>query len=236
MNQPTDQTAPQDKGIGCLAKGCLTSSGLILFLVIAFLGGTYWAIHHLRQTYSATEPLEMPQSTSELTASEAAPMPSASGAASGSTPVQVPVTKRWKDFEKADEKHEEGNISLSAGDINALLDAGKNTRGKAFVTISNNVGHVRVSIPLNKVFMMEGRYLNGEATVEASPDGNPMSARISNIVINNQPVADSFLDRRLFGWSSIRAYINEWLSKEQVSSFKIENDRVIGQKSGSGSF
>ncbi|MDQ2659723.1 MAG: hypothetical protein M3Y03_04810, partial [Verrucomicrobiota bacterium] len=90
--------------------------------------------------------------------------------------------------------------------------------------------------PLNKVFLMEGRYLNGEATVEAAPDGNPSGARISNIVINNQPVSDSFLDRRLFALSPIRSYINEWLSKEQVSSFKIENDRVIGQKSGRANF
>ena len=62
---------PQEKGMGCLGKGCLTGVGLVVFLAVAFVGGSYWAVHHLRQTYSAPEPLTLPEvSESELVASE----------------------------------------------------------------------------------------------------------------------------------------------------------------------
>jgi hypothetical protein len=228
-----DTTQPQDRGgLGCLGKGCLTGVGLVIFLAIAFVAGTYWALHHLRQKYSAPEPL--PLAESELVASEEiAPTPPAPAVP---TPKVVPPEKRWKSFEKAKDRNENANIVLTASEINALLNASSKTRGKGSVSIENNIGHLRVSIPLKKVFMMEGRYLNGEATVEPSPDGNPFSARITNIILNNQPVPDSVLDRRLFGWSSMRMQINKWLSDERITSFKIEDNRVIGEKQGGGGF
>ena len=229
---------PQEKGIGCLGKGCLTGVGLVVFLAIAFVGGSYWAVHHLRQTYSAPEPIALPEvSESDLVASEGttAPVPPAAVPTVAPPPV-VPVQKRWKAFEKAKDRNENANIVLTAPEINALLSANKKTRGKGYVSIENNVGHISVSIPLDKVFMMGGRYLNGEATVEPSPDGNPMSARITNITLNNQPVPDSVLDRRLFGWSSMRMQINKWLSDERITYFKIEDNRVIGEKQGGGGF
>jgi hypothetical protein len=225
---------PQEKGMGCLGKGCLTGVGLIVFLAIAFVGGSYWAVHHLRQKYSASEPLALPEvSESELASSEGtvAPPVSTMGV---QKPVESPIQKRWKAFEKAKDRNENANIVLTASEINALLSASSKTRGKGSVSIENNVAHLRVSIPLKKVFMMEGRYLNGEATVEPSPDGNPTSARITNIVLNNEPVSDSVLDRRLFGWSSMRMQINKWLSDERITSFKIEDNKVIGQKQGGG--
>ncbi|MGI9089253.1 MAG: hypothetical protein ACR2HH_16180 [Chthoniobacterales bacterium] len=233
MNETTNPP-PQDRGLGCIGKGCLTFVGLIAFLCLAFVGGGYWALHHLRQKYSATEPLVLSAETNETEITSSAP--EATPVSSAPTPPPVAVEKRWKAFEKADERDENANIALSAGEINALLNANKNTRGKAFVSIENDVGHVRVSIPLDKVFLMGGRYLNGEATVEASPDGNPAAARITNIVFKGERVPDSILDQRLFGWKSIRTYINDWLAHEQVTSFKIQNNRVLGQKNGRGNF
>ncbi|HEY0725487.1 MAG TPA: hypothetical protein VGD41_16115 [Pyrinomonadaceae bacterium] len=243
MNPVNTPPPPEKGGLGCLGKGCLTGVGLVIFLAIAFVGGTYWAVHHLRQKYSASEPLTLPEvSESDLVASEptAVPVPAAPASAptAPTAPPQapVPIQKRWKTFEKAKNRNENANIVLTASEINALLSANNKTRGKGFVWIENNLGHIRVSIPLNKVYLMEGRYLTGEATVEPSPDGNPMSARITNIVINGEPVPDSVLDRRLFGWSSMRMQINKWLSDERITSFRIEDNRVIGQKQGGGSF
>jgi hypothetical protein len=226
---------PQEKGMGCVGKGCLLGVGLVLFLAIAFVGGSYWAVHHLRQTYSASEPLALPEvSESELVASEGTTAPGAP-ATVPPAPV-VPLQKRWKTFEKAKNHNEDANIILTAGEINALLSANPKTRGKGFVSIENNVGHIRVSIPLDKVFLMGGRYLNGEATVEASPDGNLAGGRITNIVLNNQPVPDSVLDRRLFGWSSMRMEIEKWLRAERITSVRIEDNRVFAVKQGGGSF
>ena len=76
---------------------------------------------------------------------------------------------------------------------------------------------------------MNGRYLNGEATVEASSDGDPDKARITNITLGNQAVPDSVLDQRLLGWSSMRGLIREWLEDKNIAVFKIENGQVIGE-------
>jgi len=238
MNPATTPPPPQKGGLGCLGRGCLTGVGLVIFLAIAFVGGTYWAVLHLRDKYSAPEPLELPEvSESDLVANEPAAVPAPAPLPDATVaPTPVPLQKRWKTFEKAKKQNENANIILTAGEINALLSANPKTRGRGFVWIENDVGHVRFSVPLDKVYTMAGRYLNGEATVEPSSDGNPMSARITNIIINGEPVSDSVLDRRLFGWSSMRMEINKWLAQERITSFTIENNRVVGQKQGGGGF
>ncbi len=98
--------------------------------------------------------------------------------------------------------------------------------------MENNAARVRVSVPLDGMFMMDGRYLNGEATVEPSADGDPRKARISNVVMGNQAVPESVLDRRLFGWSSIRGLMTDWLDEHNVTLLTIQDDRVIGETGG----
>src|SRR5439155_22458964 len=60
-------------------------------------------------------------------------------------------------------------IELTANDVNQLIARGRHTRGKAFVSIDNDVARVQVSIPLEKAGF-RGRFLNGEFAVRASPD------------------------------------------------------------------
>ncbi|MDQ6764953.1 MAG: hypothetical protein M3Z22_02475 [Verrucomicrobiota bacterium] len=223
----SDVAAPpvQERGIGCAGRGCFTCLGLALFLTLAFLAGTYWAIHHLRQTYSAAEPITLPAQVHRNTGTAAV-------VATAPPPDIAEVQKRWEAFQKTSSAN--AKIVLTAAEINALLNADANTRGKVFVSIENSVGHVRVSFSLGDFFMMNGRYLNGEASVEASPNGDPANVRISNLIFNNQPVPDGVLDRRLFGWSPMRMQINEWLRDEGITSFRIEDNRVIGEKRGAG--
>src|SRR3954466_8295130 len=152
---PATTEPPRDKGVGCIGKGCLLGLGLLLFLTVAFVAGSYFAVHHLRDKYSSPEPVELPEATTEADFIPTAPAPAGpAGTATTATPAAVSAQKRWKSFEKADERHENANIILTAGDINSLLSSGKNTRGKAFVSIDNNVARVKVSIPLDKVYMM----------------------------------------------------------------------------------
>ena len=92
--------------------------GLVVFLAIAFVGGSYWAVHHLRQTYSASEPITLPEvSESELVASEGITPPVPTVPAPVATvppPPVVPLQKRWKSFEKAKDRNENANIILTA--------------------------------------------------------------------------------------------------------------------------
>lgn len=231
------QLPPPSSGAGCLGKGCLTFVVLLLILSAALIGGSFWGLHYLRQKYSATEGVKLP--TLDRT-STIAPTPVTEPTASpgetsnaSATEYAEEVQARWDAFEDAADRGERARIELTADDINALIQNDREVRGKVFVAIENNIGRVRVSIPLENVFMMGGRYLNGEATVEASPDGDPFKARISNVVLANQPVPDDVLDRQIFGWSSVRTLITDWLNDEDISTFKIQNNRVIGETRGS---
>lgn len=237
---PTATPAPsQPAKRAYFGMGCTTLVALALLLCVA---GGVGAFYYFRQTYSATEPLTIPDVevrtsdapepletiNSSTTGTTTAPGASqGTSVAGGPVPIQETAT-RWEEFEKAANKHREARIELTASEINALLQNGKKTRGKAFVSIDNNVARVRVSIPLKEVMLLNGRYLNGEITVESSPDGDPAKAKFSNITMGKQPVSDAILDRQMFGMKSIRGVITDWLDDQDIETFRIENNRVIG--------
>ena len=241
---------PPRAGAGCLGVGCMAFFAFLIFLIVVVFGGAAWGIHHLRNRYSSKTPLVIPevQSNAQLAATPeplAVPEPPTppSGSLSDSTTPTPVVTEntaslagfaqqRWDAFEKAAKRGERARIELTAAEINRLLANGRNTRGKAFVRIENNIGYATVSIPLKDVVFMNGRYLNAEATVQASADGNPSKAQISNVRIGNEAVPEDFLDRRIFGWNTVRDYISDWLSDQNIRTFRIENNRVIAETGG----
>lgn len=244
MSTPVERPRP-GTGIGCFGTGCVTLICLLVFLVIAFVGGGYWAWHHVQKTYSASEPIAFANATSsdstisvEQSTALRQETPGDGGVATAAAQIEPresakAVQARWRAFENAADHHEKARIELSATDINTLIENDPKLRGKAAVSIHDNVGRVQVSIPLDGVLMMNGRYLNGEATIESPPDGNPDRTRISNIILAKQAVSDDMLDRRLFGSSSIRGYMKDWLNDKEVTYFRIENNRVIGETRGS---
>ena len=249
----TDELGPpaRPSGMGCFGKGCVTFTGLLLFFVIVLVAGAFWGLHYLR-SYSSAEPLTLPtveatpsaEEPSEAPAAPPPPTPPAMGttapvpaeptpAIEAPPPATPPVSRDWKSFEKAAKHGQPASVQLSADEINGLI-AGSHARGKVFVSIENNVGRVQVSMQLKGVYMLNGRYLNGTATVEASPDGDPAKARISNVVLGGQSVPDSMLDQSFFGWPSIRTTVRNWLSERNITTFRIENNQVFGATSGGG--
>ena len=229
-------------GVGCFGRSCLVFVALFAFLAVAFVGGGYWALRHLQKTYSASEPLTFANITSsepDIEVNEVVPPPAEPVEPALATEVPEPaeparnVQARWRAFERAAKNHQKARIELTADNINTLIASDPELRGKAAVSIQNNVGRVQVSVPLGDIFMMNGRYLNGEATVEPAPDGNPENARISNIILGSQAVPDDMLDRRMFGWTSIRGYLTEWLNDNEIAYFTIQDNRVIGETRGS---
>ncbi len=224
-----------------------------LLLLVALAGGTYWGIKRLQNSYAATEPMTFPEITTgwqqgtaeqeqDAQPAETEPLAQPADPAEDVELVAADVHQRWRAFEKAADKNQKARIELTAPEINALLNAGSNTRGKAHVSVRDNVGRVQVSIPLDDILAdtgwaqsilgVEGRYLNGEANIEASPDGDPAKARISNVKIGNSPVSDDWLDRQFFGMKSVRMAISDWLADQQIESFYIRNNRAYAETRG----
>ena len=252
-----DLPQPQSRS-GCLGKGCLLFLGLSLLLVIAFAGGSYWAINRLQDKYSTNSPTTFPElTTGWQEGSEEETDPNAAERAQRDLAPQTPpailppvrveeVQARWRACEKAGNRRQKARIELGDREINALLENDPKLRGKAQVSIQENVGHVQVSIPMSdllggnaggwagSLFGVQGRYFNAVATVRPSPDGDPAKAEISNIRVGDQTVPDGFIDQRFFGFPSVRNLITGWLDDQDIERFQIRGNRVIAETRGRG--
>lgn len=220
---------PKQKGMGCLGKGCLLIVVFLVLLVIAFVVGGYTGI---RYVVTSPKPREIPQvQTSE--------------------DDQNAVRARWDEFEAGSRNKQEviqetspvvpgvsptpdatpasaNRIELTANDINQLIARSRKVRGKAFVSIDNDVARVQVSFPLEKVGF-RGRYLNGEFAVRASPDRDPRNLQVTQMSLTGVP--DGVL-KTLLGTRSLRSYVDEFASEHGIATFTIEDNKVILETSG----
>jgi hypothetical protein len=206
----------QKKGIGCFSKGCLILIVCLLLLSAVFLGVGYMSI---RYTVTASSPRELPTVVTSETEEQA-------------------VQQRWENFKSASRDREPATevvaaaqartpprIEFSASDINHLIAANRNSRGKAFVSIENNVGHVQVSIPLEKVGF-PGRYLNGDFDVTASSDGDPWKIHVTKTSLSGVGVPEKMLNL-LLGVRSLRGYIDQYAGEYDVSKVYIIDNKAV---------
>jgi hypothetical protein len=197
------------RGMGCFAKGCLILVIFFIVLAIAFVGGSYLAIRYLRREYFPRTHVQL--STSMATEQE-----------------QETVRARWDAFEKTARAGEPARIELTADDLNALIDSEPKLRGKAHVSIDNNVGHLQVSIPLANVRWLRGHYVNAECTVQSAVGGRPDDARITRIVVNGRSVGEEVLRWQYRSWS-LHRYLSDWSNDNNLERFEIEDDKVMLQ-------
>ena len=214
---------PKQKGMGCLGKGCLLFVIFVILLAGAFFIGGYVGV---RYVVTSTTPREIPQ----IESSEA---------------DQRAVSNRWEEFkmsrnlttgtvsqhppvEGATPAPSANRIELTASDINQLVAASRNLRGKAYVSIENNVARVQVSVPLEKVGF-RGRFLNGEFQARAAPDGNPRNLEITEVSLGG--VSEKVLNA-LLGFRSLRSYIDEYATEYDITRLAIENNTVIIEHGG----
>jgi len=217
---------PQKMGMGCLGKGCLLIIAFLVLLVVAFVIGFY----------VGTKPKEIPQvQTSEDEQNAVRARWNEFDAASRNEPIASPAASELPPSPEATPvpaatPASANRIELSAGDINQLIARGRHTRGRAFVSIDNDVAHVQVSIPLEKMGF-RGRSLNGEFAVRAPADHNPRSLQVSQLSLTGVP--DGVLNT-LLGSHSVHSYVDEFVSAHGITSFKIENNMVVLETNGGG--
>ena len=206
----------QRKGIGCFGKGCLILIVSLLVLAAVFFGVGYVSV---RYAVTASAPRELPTVVTSETEERA-------------------VRQRWENFKSASRDRAAATeavdaaqartpprIEFSASDINQLIAANRNSRGKAFVSIENNVGHVQVSIPLEKVGF-SGRYLNGNFDVTASPDGDPWRIHVTKTSLSGVDVPEKMLNL-LSGARSLRSYMDQYAGEYDVSKVYIIDNKAV---------
>jgi hypothetical protein len=224
---------PKTRKTGCLGKGCLMLVVFLILLGVAFFVGGYVGV---RYVVTSTEPKPIPQvETSEAdqaavkqrwddftagprsTPTVEAPTPPADGTTPPATTEVVPTPTPSSN-----------RIELTASDINQLIAASKKLRGKAFVSIENNVARVQVSVPMEKAGF-RGRFLNGELQVKAAPDGNPRNIEISEVALGG--FSDKILNT-LLGFRSLRSYSDEYATQYDIRSFAIQDNKVVIESGG----
>jgi hypothetical protein len=218
---------PKTRKTGCLGKGCMMLVVFLILLGVAFFVGGYVGV---RYVVTSDQPKQIP----EIETSEA---------------DQAAVKQRWEEFKAgpktppveaaatpADGTATEvptptpptNRIELSATDINQLIAGSKKLRGKAFVSIENNVARVQVSVPLEKAGF-HGRFLNGELQVRSAPDRNPRNVEITEVSVGG--VSDKILNT-LLGFRSLHSYADEYATEYDIRSFAIEDNKVVIENGG----
>jgi hypothetical protein len=219
---------PKQRRTGCLGKGCLMLVIFLILLAVAFFVGGYVGV---RYVVTSTTPKEIPQ----VETSEA---------------EQEAVRRRWEEFKVGPRSApveattqttttttteiappaapSSNRIELSASDINQLIAASRKLRGKGFVSIENNVARVQVSVPLEKVGF-RGRYLNGELQVRSAPDRNPRNIEVTEVSLGG--VSEKVLNS-LLGFRSLRSYADQYATEYDITSFAIEDNKVIIENGG----
>jgi hypothetical protein len=209
-----DAPPPQRQRMGCFAKGCLILTVLFVVLLLAIIGGTIYGVRYLRGSYFPATSIQLPPNTS-------------------TEREQQLAGEKWYSFEKAARANTPAHIEMTADELNALIASEPNLRNKAYVTVNGNVGHLRVSIPLEDVTWLKGHYINGECVVQSSVSGNPAGARITSVVINGHPVSDDALNLQYPPWS-LRRYLSNWTEQKNLKTFEIRDGKVILETKGSG--
>lgn len=201
--------------------GCLS---LIILLAI-FAAAAYWFLRqtseNLVEAYTSWAPLELPRvETNVETNSE----------------ETLSVIERFRDFIHALEQGEEtGDLSLSADDINALLqyeDWFRRLRGMAHVTIREDLLRAEMSIPLGMFNdRFEGRYLNGTGELAVEMKDDRLRVTIERLEVGGRNLPDEIMNE--VRKNNLAAALYDEPSLENffrlVKSVKIEDGRLVIQ-------
>src|SRR5436190_22487009 len=121
------EAPPRRKGLGCLARGCLILLVFAIVLVVACFAGMYWGLHRHSALFYGSYWMAKTRSIAEAPA----PVPEFNAS---DQQIQR-VLERWQDFQQKTRAGQAAEIELSADDVNALIVASKDIRGKVFVSM-----------------------------------------------------------------------------------------------------
>jgi hypothetical protein len=157
--------------------GCVFG-GLLLLLVLAVVAA-YFYLQHLRSSLTATAPLDL--APAEVTPGQ-----------------KRQVEKVYHQVRQALEQGKATEAVLAGEDVNALLALAPETRAvsrRAAIALEGETAKATLSLPLDGVEGMEGRYLNGDFTFRLGVQDGKMQIRILSAVANQRRVPQYIIDK-----------------------------------------
>lgn len=183
MSYDYQPPAPQKKKHGCFFWGCITSIILAVVLIVVVGVTIYVGYRYLIDT------------AKKYTDTVAAPMP----AVAMPEPQRVELRTKVEAFGKGLEARTATEpIVLTADDLNALVDDNPMFKGKAHIDIVGDQVTAKISFPLSDLKLpfreLDGRYLNGSATLRVSLKDGVLDVRADSMEAKGEPLPPKFMD------------------------------------------
>ena len=195
----------------CLLIGCGGVIVLAIGGVLVMVFGTKWALNKAIDTYTETQPQELP--------------------ISNWTPEQrQQVEERLEKFKKQFDAGDAVTLELSADEINALISKDPKVQGMAYVTLEGDQVKGQVSIPLDEFFPEgEKRYLNGEATFRVKIENGLLEIYLESLTAKGNSLP-GFIMNELQGKNLANdAQFDEETRNalKRIERLEIKNEKII---------
>jgi hypothetical protein len=211
------EAPPRRKGLGCFARGCLILLVFAIVLAIACFAGMYWGfqrhsaivhgIYWLAKTHSLAE---APAPVPEFTASD--------------DQIQA-VRERWQDFEQRTRAGQPAEIELSPDDINSMIAASRDVRGKIFVSIDGNQLRLQASVPLGEFLGRRGHYFNGDITVEFKGAESLENPQLNRIAVNGEQVPSDLLNWK-YRSRRLHEYLADYGDSYDIGTIEVRDGKL----------
>lgn len=209
---------PPQRGMGCLAKGCLILLVFAFILMLACMAGVYWGYRHhsavLRGAFWAKRTHVLAEAPQQLPSYPAQP-----------AEIQE-VKERWQNFEDTLDRHEPAEIELTGNDLNALIANNKDLRGRAFATVEGNKLRFQISFPLQEYIRQKGYYVNADVGIQFDGAQSVDHPRLSGITINGDALPSDLLEWKIDS-RPLGNYLSEFRDNYNVGTIEVRDGKVI---------
>lgn len=217
MNGWVDAPPPK-RGLGCFGRGCLILVVFAVVLGIACFAGMFWGLHKHSAIFhglywltKAQAIAQTPVSVPQFTASDAQ--------------IQS-VHERCEDFEQKARAGQAAELELTPDDINTLVAANQDARGKVFVSIEGDRLRCQASVPLGGFIGRSGYYFNGDIAVELKNAESLENPQLNRIIVNGEPVPSDLLNWK-YRSKRLRDYLAEYRNDSGVGAIEIRDGKLI---------
>lgn len=210
------QEKPQRSGRGCFLWGCIIAAVLVVGGITAVVGGTYYMYAQLRDKYTETQPMALPE----------IPL---------SQEERQSVKDRFDQFrDNVDAGKATEPLVLNADEINTLIAEGENDdpmKDSLRVQIEDETIKGQLSLPLDDFPLpgLKGRYFNGTAELRASLKDGKLEVFIENASVKGEPLPENVMTemRRENLTENIMQDAEARKTLEKLESLEIRDGKVI---------
>ena len=209
--QPQTQAPPSSGTKGCLI-GCLVALGIFVAACICMGVAAYTFVSRTIATYTSDTPMEI--QTVEYNEEDMAAL-------------QARVDAFREALDNGETPKED--LILTAADINALIAQNEDLRGRVYVNIENDQVEGDVSIPLDKIPMCKGRYLNGSARFGVSLEDGVLIVTAEEVEVNGNPVPEQIMSEMRKENLAKDVYKNPKNAKflRNFEEIRVDDDKLI---------